>query len=86
GGYPAPLRAWLVIAVLLLAYTIAFVDRQILSQMVQPIRADLQLSDTAISLLHGFAFAIFYTFLGMFLGRWADRGSRKAMIAGGMVL
>ena len=85
-GYPGPLRAWLVIAVLLLAYTVAFVDRQILSLMVQPIRADLQLSDTAISLLHGFAFAIFYTFLGMFLGRWADRGSRKAMIVGGMVL
>lgn len=85
-GYPVPWRAWLVIAVLLLAYTVAFVDRQILSLMVQPIRADLGLSDTAVSLLHGFAFAIFYTFLGMALGRWADRGSRKALMVGGMVL
>ncbi|NOW45320.1 MFS family permease [Novosphingobium sp. SG751A] len=85
-AYPPPLRAWLVIALLLLAYTVAFVDRQILSLMVQPIRADLGLDDTAISLLHGFAFAIFYTFLGLFLGRRADQGSRKALMVGGMVL
>jgi MFS family permease len=85
-GFPQPGYAWYVVAILLLAYTIAFVDRQILSLMVQPIRADLKLSDTAISLLHGFAFAIFYTLLGLYLGRWADRGSRKAMMIVGMVV
>ncbi|MPT48668.1 MAG: MFS transporter [Sphingobium sp.] len=84
--YPNPLYAWYVIAILLLAYTVAFVDRQILSLMVQPIRTDLGLSDTAISLLHGFAFAIFYTFMGMYLGRWADRGSRQKMMVIGMVI
>jgi len=85
-AYPRPLYAWYVIGILLLAYTVAFVDRQILSLMVQPIRADLGLSDTAISLLHGFAFALFYTFMGMYLGRWADRGNRRTMIVIGMII
>ena len=85
-GYPSAIRAWYVVAILLLAYTVAFVDRQILSLMVQPIRADLGLSDTAVSVLHGFAFAIFYTIMGVFLGRWADRGNRKLMMILGMLV
>lgn len=85
-AYPRPVYAWYVIGILLLAYTVAFVDRQILSLMVQPIRSDLGLSDTSVSLLHGFAFALFYTFMGMYLGRWADRGSRRTLIIVGMVV
>ncbi len=76
--------AWYVVVILMLAYMISFIDRQILSLMVGPIRADLGLTDTELSLLHGFAFAIFYTALGIPLGWLADRKNRRNLIAAGM--
>jgi MFS family permease len=79
GGY-----AWYVVAVLLLAYTLSFIDRMILSLLVGPIRADLGISDTQMSLLMGFAFAIFYSVLGIPLGWLADRGSRRGLIVAGV--
>lgn len=78
--------AWLVVAILLFAYTVSFVDRMILSLLVEPIRAHLRIGDTAISLLHGFAFAIFYTFLGLPLGWLADRVRRTLLISIGACL
>ena len=63
-------------AVLFVAYTFSFADRIILSLLIQPIKQDLGLSDTKISLLHGFAFAIFYTIMGIPIAR-ADRYSRQ---------
>jgi MFS family permease len=76
--------AWYVVAVLLLAYTLSFIDRMILSLLVGPIRADLGISDTQMSLLMGFAFAIFYSALGIPLGWLADRGSRRNLIVAGV--
>ena len=81
---PDSAYAWYVVFILLLAYTLSYVDRQILSLMVGPIRRDLHLSDTQLSLLHGFAFALFYTFLGIPLGWWADRRTRKSLIGVGL--
>ncbi|MGC4029985.1 MAG: MFS transporter [Steroidobacteraceae bacterium] len=78
--------AWYVTIVLLLAYTLSFVDRQILGLLVQPIKLDLGLSDTQFSILQGFAFAIFYTFVGLFLGRVADRWNRRNLIVVGMAI
>lgn len=72
--------------ILLLAYTLSFVDRQILGLLVQPIKKDLQLSDWVFSIVHGFAFAIFYTFVGIFLGRLADRWNRRNLIVIGMAI
>jgi len=55
---------------LMVAYVFSYVDRQILSMLVGPIRADLGLSDTEVSLLYGLAFAICYTVLGVWpIGR-----------------
>ena len=79
-------RAWYVVAVLLLAYMVAFIDRQILSLLVQPIRRDLGISDTQIGLLAGFAFAIFYSVLGLPIARLADRYNRRAIISIGIAL
>lgn len=76
--------AWYVVAVLLLAYTLSFIDRMILSLLVGPIRADLGISDTQMSLLMGFAFAIFYSVLGIPLGWLADRGSRRSLMVAGV--
>lgn len=78
--------AWYVVGVLTFAYMVAFIDRQILSLLVQPIRHDLGISDTQISLLAGFAFAIFYSILGVPIARLADRRSRRAIISVGVFL
>lgn len=72
-------------AILFVAYTFSFADRYILSLLIEPIKQDLGLSDTKISLLHGLAFAIFYTLMGIPIGRMADRYSRRTIIAAGIV-
>jgi MFS family permease len=78
--------AWFVVAILMVAYVFSFIDRQILNLLVGPIRRDLGISDTQMSLLMGFSFAIFYTILGIPLGRLADSRSRRGLIAAGVVL
>lgn len=85
-GFPTLRYAWYGVAVLLVVYSIAFVDRIILNLLVQPIRADLQLTDTGISLLQGLAFTIFYCLFGLLLGRRADRDNRKRMIIIGVIV
>ena len=82
--FPAPGYSWYVVAVLTLAYVFSFVDRQIMSLLVGPIRRDLQISDTQMSLLMGLSFAVFYTLFGIPLGRLADTQSRRAIIAIGI--
>jgi MFS family permease len=76
--------AWYVVGVLTLAYVSAFVDRQILGLLVAPIRRDLGIGDTAMSLLLGLSFAVFFTILGIPIARVADGRSRRAVIAGGI--
>ena len=76
--------AWYGLTVLLVAYTVSFIDRTILSLLVGPIKADLGISDTQLSLLHGLAFAIFYTILGIPIARLADRYSRRWIITVGV--
>jgi MFS family permease len=83
-SYPSSSRAWWAVIVLFIAYTLSFVDRTILSLLVEPLRRDLHLSDTEISLLQGLAFAIFYTTVGLPIAVWADRGSRRTIVAGGI--
>jgi MFS family permease len=80
------LYSWYVVSVFLLAYIFAFVDRQILSLMVEPLKQALDLSDTRVSLLHGMAFALFYTFLGLPIGRLVDSYNRKKIAAVGIAL
>jgi MFS family permease len=77
-------RAWVTLAVLVTAYIISLVDRQVMALMVAPIRQSLQIDDVQIGLLQGFSFALFYCLLGLPLGRFADRGSRRVLIAVGM--
>lgn len=71
--------------VFLLAYALSFADRQILSLMVDPIRADLGLSDLEIGLLQGVAFALLYATMGIPFGLMADRVSRHRQVAGGIL-
>lgn len=69
------------LALLVVVYTFNFIDRQILSILIQPIKEELGLSDTAMGLLTGFAFAAFYATLGIPIARYADRGNRRNLIA-----
>ena len=82
--WPNPVYSWYVVGVLMLAYTNAYIDRQILSLLIEPIRADLEISDTQVSLLAGIAFTLFYTLLGVPIARLADQKNRKAIIAAGI--
>tara|TARA_R110000850_G_scaffold123641_1_gene241573 strand:- start:17459 stop:18793 length:1335 start_codon:yes stop_codon:yes gene_type:complete len=82
--YPTTVRAWCTVGILLVAYVLSFVDRQILNLLVGPIRADLGINDTQMSLLMGLSFAIFYTIAGIPLGRIADSKSRRGLIAWGV--
>lgn len=82
--YPKAIYAWYVVGVLVVAYTFSFIDRQILSLLVGPIKRDLGISDTEMSLLQGFAFAVFYCIAGLPIGRLVDRHHRVNIIALGV--
>jgi predicted MFS family arabinose efflux permease len=69
------------LSVLVVVYTFNFIDRQILSILLEPIKQDLGLSDTQLGLLTGFAFAAFYATLGIPIARYADRSNRRNLIA-----
>lgn len=58
--FPNPTAAWTTLGILFLAYVSSFVDRQVIGLLVEPIKADFQISDTQVSLLLGLSFAIFY--------------------------
>lgn len=77
--------AWYVVILCMVAYIFSFIDRQILALMIEPIKADLNLTDTQFSLLHGLAFSLFYAFMGLPLAYIADRFSRPKLIAAGIV-
>ena len=69
------------LGVLVVVYTFNFIDRQILSILLEPIKQDLGLSDSALGMLTGFAFALFYATLGIPIARFADRSNRRNLIA-----
>ena len=77
---PSPRYRALVLAMLLVVYTFNFLDRQILGILAQPIKAELQLSDTQLGALGGIAFALLYSTLAIPLALVADRTSRSWVI------
>ena len=83
---PSLRYAWYVVIILMVCYTLSFVDRQILSLLVGPMKRDLGISDTRIGLLQGVAFALFYGLMGLPLGRLADTHNRRNVIIVGVVL
>jgi MFS family permease len=85
-GYPSRSYAWMVVAILIATAILSYTDRQVLSLLVDPIRADLQITDTQVSLLLGTAFAVVYGFAGIPLGFLADRTSRRNLIFAGVLV
>jgi len=85
-SYPSSFAAWYSVAVLMLMYIFSFIDRTTISLIVEPMKRDLQISDTQIGMLQGLAFALLYTFLGLPIARLSDRHSRRGIIAAGVFI
>jgi MFS family permease len=83
---PSLKYAWYVVALLTLANISSFLDRQILALLVGPIKRDMHLSDTEVSLLMGLSFALFYTIFGIIIGRLADNTNRRNIIMTGIAV
>lgn len=84
--YPSAPYAWYMVVLLTILYILSFIDRFILALLIEPIKTDLGLNDTQISLLLGPAFAIFYALMGLPIGWLADRGRRKLIVAAGVAV
>src|SRR5580658_6861191 len=85
-GQPVTWRQWYMVVVLTLLAIFAFIDRQSLVLLVGPIKQDLGMSDTQMSLLLGGSFATFYGVLGLPAGYLVDRVSRRGIMGAGVVL
>lgn len=72
---------YMVVALLALMYMMSYIDRQVLSILAEPIKAELGLSDTQLGLLGGFAFAFFYTVFSIPIAWLADRANRVRILA-----
>jgi len=85
-AYPSAGYAWYVVVVLYLTYTLSFVDRAIILYLVDPIRTDFQINDFQFSLIQGLAFTVFYSVMGIPVGRLADSRSRRGLLAIGIAV
>ena len=74
------------LVILLMVYTVNFLDRQIVSILAEPIKNDLNLKDWHIGLMSGFAFALFYCFLGLPIARLAESFNRVWIIGGSLAV
>ncbi|MFO1467082.1 MAG: MFS transporter [Steroidobacteraceae bacterium] len=72
---------WYVLLLLTLVYAFNIADRYVMSTLIEPIKADLHLSDSAIGFLTGVALALFYVTAGLPLAVIADRTSRRNMVS-----
>ena len=80
----SPGRARYALGLLLVVYIFNFIDRQILAILLEDIKREIQLTDAQLGWLGGIAFALFYTFAGIPIARWADFGSRRLIIVLGL--
>ena len=84
-GFANPYSRY-VMAVLFAVYVMSYIDRQLASVLLEDMKHDLGASDAQMGLLTGVAFAIVYATLGIPIARWADRGVRRSIIAGGLAV
>ena len=84
--YPRASLAWYALFVFIIAATLAFVDKSIITLLVAPIRQSLGVSDTGISLLQGLSFVLLYSVMGLPSGYLVDRMERRKLLAAGIAL
>lgn len=78
--------AWYGVGVLSVVQLFSFIDRQALSLLIGPIKAEFGMSDTQVSLVIGLGFAIAYAIAGLPIGRLVDQWSRPALLGLGLTL
>ena len=83
---PGGFAAAYTLILLLLVNVINYADRALLGIVVEPIRKELLLSDTEISIISGFAFSLFFLVAAIGIARWVDRGNRRLILAIGVAL
>jgi MFS family permease len=80
-GSLAQTRPWFTVTLFLACFTLAYVDRNITSVMVEPLKASLRLTDTQIGFIQGFAFSLCFAFAGPAIAWLIDRGPRMRIAA-----
>ena len=87
---PSPSRSGPVavyaLTLLLLANVFNYADRALLGIVVEPIRKELLLNDTQISIISGLAFSLLFLIAGIAIARWVDRGNRRLILALGVAV
>jgi MFS family permease len=83
---PSAGTRWWLLGVLFITSIVSYSDRLILSMLVDPLSADLGLSDAQVGLLQGPAFTLVYVFTALPFGRLADRYSRRRLLLAGAAL
>lgn len=82
----SPVMGWAAVVALCLAQVVSTIDRGMLALVVDPVRADLGITEVQIALLQGFAFAVFYVSVGLPLGYLADKVNRRALLVTGILV
>jgi MFS family permease len=85
-AYPRAAVGWYATGVLALLYWLSILDRFIIGLMVDPIKRDLGLTDLQFGILHGSAFAITFSVIGLIAGALADRFNRRWVIYMGVTI
>jgi MFS family permease len=78
--------AYYVLAMLTVIYSLNFLDRTVITILIDPIKHDYHLSDKVMGFISGFGFVIMYSILAAPVARWADRGNRRSIITYGLIL
>lgn len=82
---PSMAARWYVLVMMVLVYTLSIADRYVTSTVLEPIRAELQLTNLGVSLVTAWPIAVFYVFLGFPISYLIDRYSRRNIISISMI-
>ena len=85
-NWPGKKYAWFFTTLLLITYTVSFIDRAMINLLIDPIRSDLKLSDIQMGQILGPGFMISYILFSLPVGRMVDKFNRIAVLIGGIVL
>lgn len=78
---PVPAHAWYGLALLTLIYACHYLDRTVISLVIEPVRLEFGLSDAQIGLLTGLAYGVSFALAGLPLGYLIDRVNRRRLLA-----
>ncbi len=82
----SPRRAWAAVGLLAVVGTLNYADRFLPAVLAEPIKQDLDLSDTEIGIINGFGFLVVYAVLGIFIARISDRGAFGLVVSACLTL